>query len=376
MRFLKLGVYAPVYLDRFYADRPNIERRPYSEQHSLLIGDLFGSSDFWTAGLRQRGFETCDTIVNAKPLQKQWAIENGLEWNEPEWMERVAIAQVASFRPDVVLIADYSTLGAAFVRRMRDSVPSVRLVMGWCGAPYSDDSVFDEWDVVLSCVPELVSGFIAKGHRAFHLNHAFEPRILDSLDHSRERAVDFSFLGSIVGRVGFHLERERLLADLLKSTGLQIWADVPRRFDVRTLLSRGRKRLDPSILRRAKPSLFGKAMFQQLRDSKTTFNNHIDISVSSASNMRLFEATGVGTCLVTDWKDNLPELFEPDTEVVTYKSALECADKVSYLLKNETERETIAAAGQRRTLKNHNFQERSERISDIVENAMKAVSVR
>ena len=43
--------------------------------------------------------------------------------------------------------------------------------------------------------------------------------------------------------------------------------------------------------------------------------------------MRLFEATGSGACLVTDWKENLGELFEPDVEVVTYRSVAECVKK-------------------------------------------------
>ena len=41
---------------------------------------------------------------------------------------------------------------------------------------------------------------------------------------------------------------------------------------------------------------------------------------------RLFEATGVGTLLVTDWKKNLHEMFEPGKEVIVYHSPEECAE--------------------------------------------------
>ena len=41
---------------------------------------------------------------------------------------------------------------------------------------------------------------------------------------------------------------------------------------------------------------------------------------SYANNMRLYEATGVGALLVTDWKENLGEMFEPGKEVVAYRS--------------------------------------------------------
>jgi hypothetical protein len=35
-----------------------------------------------------------------------------------------------------------------------------------------------------------------------------------------------------------------------------------------------------------------------------------------ATNQRLYEVTGVGSVLVTDWKSNMPDLFDLDREVV------------------------------------------------------------
>jgi spore maturation protein CgeB len=69
---------------------------------------------------------------------------------------------------------------------------------------------------------------------------------------------------------------------------------------------------------------------------------------------------------LTDWKENLSELFEPDVEVLTYRTAEECAEKVRYILDNEELRRRIAEAGQRRTLREHNFENRAARIDEIV----------
>jgi spore maturation protein CgeB len=125
-------------------------------------------------------------------------------------------------------------------------------------------------------------------------------------------------------------------------------------------------RVDKRITRRAHPPLFGLEMFQKLHDSKLTLNTHIDISSASASNMRLYEATGVGTCLLTDWKENLRDLFELEAEVVSYQSAEDCIEKVRYLLDHEDERRAIAAAGQRRTLRDHTFSQRAEQIHGLI----------
>jgi spore maturation protein CgeB len=107
-------------------------------------------------------------------------------------------------------------------------------------------------------------------------------------------------------------------------------------------------------------------MFRQLRAGRVALNTHIDISTRSASNMRLFEATGVGACLLTDSKENLRELFEPDAEVVAYRDADECVEKVRYLLGHESLRRDIAAAGQRRTLRDHTFASRAALIDGVI----------
>lgn len=413
MRLLKLGIYHVSYLRDFYAKRPELKSRSYSVQHAALTDDCFGSSDFWTNALTKLNYETTDIIANADFLQKTWASENDFNFDENDWLFEIAAAQIKSFRPEVLLIADYSTFTAAFLKNIKRECASIRLILGWCGAPYNDSSVFREWDVALSCVPEMVTDFRAKGIRSHHVNHAFAPRILNHLDLKSEPSVDFAFVGSILKQNQFHIERERLLLELIKSTNLRIWSDlehppfkqrwnllVRRQAHGIVAAARGTgvseqllKRLpfvrkiaawksppifeqyvDELIARRTRPPVFGIEMFQQLRDSRVVFNNHIDISPVSASNMRLFETTGVGSCLLTDWKENLSDLFEPDKEVLTYRSAAECVEKVKYILEHEDERRELAAAGQLRTLRDHTFDNRAARIDEIIRTALNTSS--
>lgn len=377
MRLLKIGVYYQTYLEQFYARRPGLAALPYAAQHAALIDDCFGSSDFWTRELSRLGYETRDLVINAEPLQRAWAAEHGLACDADGWLFEITAAQVNEFRPDVLIVADYSTVNAAFLRHLRGACPSVRLVLGWCGAPYGDASVFNEWDVVLSCVPELVSHFREAGHRCRHVNHAFEPRVLEKLGARADAPpADFVFIGSLVRAERFHLGREALLSRLVRETGLQVWAEVgprPSRLRRAARLLRGgpapatsRTSVDARVARRARPPLFGLDMFRQLRAGRVALNTHIDISTRSASNMRLFEATGAGTCLLTDAKENLRELFEPDAEVVAYRDAEECVEKVKYLLEHESSRREIAAAGQRRTLRDHTFASRAALIDTVV----------
>lgn len=405
-RFQLLNTHYPAYWRQFYARQPGLAQASYAEQLATLLADGFGSSDFWTTAFEQHGYVTGQVLANIEPLQKQWAAENSVTFDAGNWVYDIAEAQIKAFQPEVVFSGDYSAYHAGFMQRIRAGCPSIKLVLGWCGAPFSDPAVFHQYDAVLSNIPELVAHFRAEGHTSYHINHAFEPRILERIDTDAPVRHDFVFIGSIMKSNNFHRERERLIAALVRHTDLRIHATVSRaplrtrlEVDARRLaydVVQGAERLgvasaalgrlpvvgkvarwderpaypnpyvDDAIVRRVHPPLFGLAMYQGLHDSRIALNTHIDVSSLSASNMRLYEATGVGTCLLTDWKANLHELFEPDVEVVAYRSADECVEKARYLLDHESERQAIAAAGQRRTLGDHTVAQRVAQIVDII----------
>ena len=87
--------------------------------------------------------------------------------------------------------------------------------------------------------------------------------------------------------------------------------------------------------------------------------------------MQLYEATGVGTCLLTDAKPDLHEAFELDVEVVTYASPEECVEKARWLADNPAARRALATAGQKRTLRDHTFAHRAAVIDDIVRDRLR-----
>ena len=75
----------------------------------------------------------------------------------------------------------------------------------------------------------------------------------------------------------------------------------------------------------------------------------------------------MGALLMTDWKENLHELFEPGKEVVAYRSSDQCAELVRYYLEHDNEREAIARAGQERTLREHTEYQRTQELIEIVD---------
>ena len=82
--------------------------------------------------------------------------------------------------------------------------------------------------------------------------------------------------------------------------------------------------------------------------------------------MRLFEATGVGAFLLTDFKDNLHTLFEPDREVAVWRSVDDCLAAIDRALGDAEGRAEIARAGQARTMAQHTYRHRTAEILGFV----------
>lgn len=393
VKILKFTGSYPSYIDGFYGSRPGLSDRTYGEQKKALDHDAFAWADFWSNALTPLGHETMEITMDAVPLQRAWARENlPSAAAKRATLREIALEQLKRFRPEILW---FETPDEFLLESARAAAPSIRLVLGWVGSAVPPARVWRRADLLLSCAMESVELLRNAGARAEQIHHGFDPRINGRLREGEKR-IDLSFIGQIVRGSQFHLIREEILERIAAGAGIDIfspsadfgWAETARyllragAYDAaRALKSLGASRSAleslpvlskacawevrplPPVNRKLKPFLkspvYGLEMFQALRDSRLNLNIHADSSPRFASNMRLFEATGVGTCLVTDWRDNVPELFEPGKEIVAYRSADECLERIRWLLDRPSERDAIAAAGQARTLRDHTFSERA-----------------
>jgi spore maturation protein CgeB len=83
--------------------------------------------------------------------------------------------------------------------------------------------------------------------------------------------------------------------------------------------------------------------------------------------MRLFEATGVGAFLLTDFKDNLDTLFAPDREVAVWRSTGDCLDAIGRAIADDKGRAEIARGGQAKTMAQHTYRHRTAEILGFVD---------
>jgi hypothetical protein len=115
-----------------------------------------------------------------------------------------------------------------------------------------------------------------------------------------------------------------------------------------------------------KESLFGRHMLDEIARHAIGFNLHAEVAGDYAVNVRMFEVTAAGALLVTDHKKNIGELFEPDSEILTYSSPAECIEKLRWAIDHPEEARRIAAAGQQRSLKDHSVEKRADLLFEIM----------
>lgn len=80
---------------------------------------------------------------------------------------------------------------------------------------------------------------------------------------------------------------------------------------------------------------------------------------------RVWETIGCGTFLLTQRKDFIEDFFEDKKHLILFDDEQDCAAKIKYFLKNQTEREKIARTGYLHGLKHHTYVARAKKICQI-----------
>jgi hypothetical protein len=381
-------------------------QRTYAEQQRALFQQGFVYSDSFSKGMRVLGHVAQELVYDCAPMQKRWAEERGARYRSTHWQTDILLQQIAALRPDIIYFQDIHALPFAIRRELKTRFPFLQLIVIYRGFPGVFPSLMEELataDVLLLGSPTLRDSCLRAGLRPHLVYHSFDPGVLAQLG-----SVPLLHACTFVGSSGFghgssHVTRYRLLEALLRRTPLQAWVEesMPRkglRKCAEAVLSRipggrlaawagraparWRKLIEEVIegipqrpLRRlfperCHPPLFGIEMYRTLAASKVTLNKHAVPAEGFVDNIRLFQATGVGACLLTDGGANLSDLFEADREVVTYASLEECLEKVRYLLTHDAVRTDIARRGQQRTLREHTTLHRCQQIETLLREAM------
>lgn len=399
--FLCIKNYYPEYLKFFYQNQDNevIKSLDYDRLKNKIHKDLFAQANFYEKHLTNLGVNAKSIIANDSILQKKWASENNLKITK-YWLKEIIYAQIKLNKPEVLYFQDH-IFTADELKNLKRDFPFIKLLFGFCCSPFQHLlEILSTYDFVITCTPCMVKEFSLHKIRAYLMYHAFEPSVLDIVKPSvfEKRETDLIFMGQLNPLKNFHIERIKLLNEL---------ANQKRKINVHSNLQKGIKKklaklifpllnfsirnqkckeillgnkklnyiytahsqrnilISQELKKNIKDPIFGKNMYNELGKAKIGLNVHIDMAGCCAGNIRLFEVTGMGACLLTDAKDNMKDLFNTD-EMVMYDNAEDAMEKISWLLNNPKKLSDIAHKGQQRTLKDHNYQNRTIFLNKLI----------
>lgn len=358
------------------------------EKLKTIMDDTFFSyfCSGYVLALKKMNIEAEYIVYNSKTLQNTWKREN-VRSSCTLSTKDILLSQIKQYGETIIF---WDIVDADLLHYIKSECNNVRLFVGWTGSAVARSKQWRDLDLVLSCAQESVDYLIQEGSKAEQIHHAFPHGVLSQLNKSHKTNC-LSFIGSIVRGKDFHLYREKMLLELSKTVPLSIYS--PSYFlgsiDIFKFLGKrvayeflnlskvgklcldGRMRPKLPVNMRLKKYLsapvFGLDMFNALYNSDVVLNIHADSSPFYASNMRLFETTGVGSCLLTDQKKNINDLFVADKEIVVYESVEDCIEKLQWLLSNKKVIHEIADAGQKRCLRDHTYDNRAPVFLQIIE---------
>ena len=349
MRVLIADPYYPAVLSGVYESEEGLADAPYEAQWRAIMDLSFGTSDVYSFHLRALGHDAHEVIPNCRPLQTAWAREHAPHLIRLPWRvaaQAILLAQIRWFRADVVYVQSIGAFRPSVLAAMRRRS---RLLAGQIASALPEPERVRRYDLLLTSFPHLVGRLDVPTE---FLRIAFDNRVLERVE--RPPHHDIVFVGQLGGRA--HRRANAVVEAAAHRVPIDVWGPGAEEWPP-----------DSPFRRRHHGIAWGIEMLTILHGARIAVNRHIDAAEGYANNMRLFEATGMGTLLLTDELEGLSEVFVPGREVVTYRHADELVEKARWYLGREDERATIAAAGQARTLRDHSYGARVRELAAILE---------
>jgi len=324
-----------------------------------ILARQFGTADFVTRNLRQLGWEAIDIIANIWELQQHWAMENNVSSRD---LEDIALAQIAAFAPDVVFVQDLSFFSVSTLHRLRESY----LLVAQHSCPWAGDERVREFHLIFTSFPHYVPRIEVLGVRAVYNPLAFEFEAIHKLVSKQwerrytgypdalKRIHDCVFIGGVGNPSHW-------------TYGMQVLETVAREIPTFKWWGYGVETLPADSLLRQKyqGQAWGLDMYEILLQSKICINRHGEVAEGYTNCMRVYESTGCGAMLLTEESKNVWEMFQAN-EVQTYLTPAHAVHKIQHYLKHYDERVTIAANGQKRTLTDHTYAKRMQKVSEVL----------
>ena len=376
MKVLILNTDYPAFVNQFYRSQPQLAGYAYQEQWNIRSQSLFGVADYYSRAFKQLGHEATEVYGNLRPMLRAWSQEQGSPWSfidrwqdrfkcwckrftaERKMVHRLVSERIRIERPDLLLNQDMHIFDAEFFRALRNFIGCLvgqhACTEVWRDNPQHWKAFIPEpqdwtvYNLIISSMPASVQWFAQRGANATLNRLGVDPETMRGI-HGAQGGDGISFIGSLTD---IHSSRRDFLRDVATSESIKLW--VPPQDVVK----------DMALKRHNRGELYGRQMLKQLKASDITLNHHGNVR-EHANNLRIYEATGVGTLLLTDWKPDLEQIFQPNREILAYRHAGECIELIRKFSVDKVAGRTIAECGRQRVLSEHSYANRMRELLRI-----------
>ena len=397
---------------RFYEEE--IQNLSFLECLDKVYSNKIYWSDAYSDSFNKLGNQAIDIISNDKKLQLKWSEENGISINEEYWQIEVIIAQLRIIKPDVVIFQNFDILPDEIIGKLKLWIKSIKILAVQIGYPRPEKDL-NVYDILFPSHKYLKDKYNHYKKPTYTCQPAFDSRILKELHIPEKREHRISFMGSSgIGYNFGHSKRYWMLYEILRKTRINVYLDEersrshlknklksykenPKRkmvisdhdfktitdilnqndtFEHQILLSEllcDRKlrevlfmELEPLVPLKfmfhnsVYPHVYGMEYYKLMSNCYTVLNIHSNAAEGRVGNMKMFESSGVGSCMLVENGSNLDEMFQLNKEVVTYENVDDCIEKINYLSDNINTANEIGKCGQQRTLREHTVYNRCE----------------
>ncbi len=366
LKLVRISSIPPKLIPSIYQEFESKKPLGYQEAYRLYFDNFIAISDAITFELNKLpDYEATEVVFNHEPLQQLWLKEHGnFEKNSPL---EILKQQLAFYQPDVVIV-NTNAFNESDIRPM---LPKGCFIMAWDGFVIPLVQKNKSYDLILTCLDSIQERYQKTGTPSEILHFAFDPRVLNFVSTEKKESCTFS--GSISP---VHQSRLNFLHQLVKAPidfnlylgnydvgynplSRTILREILQNKNIKNLLKVYELQINNH------QGGWGLDMYRILARSVSTLNFHGD-EVKKACNIRLFEATGLGTCLVTDNKPGLEEFYIKDKEVLTFDHVNDLIDKLIYLEKHPAVAKSIGEAGKAKIESEHLWEHRTQQLIKII----------
>ena len=375
----------------------------YDYLMTSYFNDAYGQANFVGQNMSEQGYPTIEIIPNYRKAQYMWIKEHiSRSVNALNWKTEILFEQIAHYKPEILMFVGWS-YGGILIKELKRKFNFIKKIIFWTGESLPETDFMTHYDAVFSCDKGNVLKLNNNDKASFHINHAFNFSLNKQLlDNDKNNTI--SFCGSIKFGASEHSYRAHILSHLSEKFSVSMNGNVyvPSLYSksLRGILAksfhnildiidkskipmnyimtdaykanislRTNYKIFKELNKKFEPPIYGLEYLQKIKDSGIVLNTHSNTSF--ACNMRLFEGSGVGSCLVSDYKKNLHEIFEIDTEIICYDSKDELVEKVDYLINNPEKAREIGKKAMLKTKQMHTYKNRIEEYINAINHILK-----